>query len=91
MNRKLQVGKAVFIEWEDSYGCSSNWEDLPLDGIPEAMVCRSVGWILRKSNRFVVLVPHRAKNEVLGIDQGCGDMTIPIAAILTVKNLPVSD
>jgi hypothetical protein len=68
----LKVGRAVFLEWEDSYGCSSRWEDIPEEGRPELMVCRSLGWIVRKSKRVIVLVPHRATNERLGVDPGVG-------------------
>jgi hypothetical protein len=87
MINRLKVGDPVLIEWEDSYGCSPSWEDLPADGKPESMICRSLGWVVRKSKRCVVIVPHVAENEKLGARQGCGDMTIPNAAIVRVVRL----
>jgi hypothetical protein len=88
---KLKMNDAVFIEWEDSYGCSDSWQDISSVGSPESMICRSMGWVGRKSERFIVIIPHVAKIQILGINQGCGDMTIPIASIIRVKRLPVSD
>jgi hypothetical protein len=84
---RLRVGDAVLIEWEDSYGCSPDWRDVPVDGEPAAMICRSLGWVLRASRRFVVIIPHMAQNDRLGVRQGCGDMTIPTAAIVRVTRL----
>jgi hypothetical protein len=84
---KFKVGDAVLVEWEDSYGCSSKWEDIPSDGWPETMICKSVGWIIRKSARTIVLVPHLAQNDRMEIKQGCGDMAIPIAAIISSKKI----
>lgn len=86
-SKSLTAGAAVFIEWEDSYGCSSDWQNLPVGGTSETMICRSVGWILRRSRRNVTIVPHMAQNERLGVDQGCGDMVIPLAAIVRVVQL----
>ena len=77
------------MEWEDSYGCSSSWEDLNESDNrePEHMRCRSIGWLVRQSKRNVVIVPHLAENERMGIKQGCGDMTIPTASILSLTRL----
>jgi hypothetical protein len=83
----LTLDSLVYLEWEDSNGCSRNWEDLPEVGEPEVAVCKSVGWVFRKSDRVVVIVPHLAQSAKLGINQGCGDMTIPLAAILRVNKL----
>ncbi len=87
----LKNGKAYLIEWEDSYGCSSRWEDIATEREPQALLCRSLGWVMRQSKRFIVLIPHLAKNDDLEAHQGCGDMVIPLAAIVRVERLPVSD
>lgn len=70
--------KLVYVEWEDSYGCSSRWE--PIDGVkPEAVITQSVGWLIHRDKKTAVIVPHivTVGNE----KQGCGDMTIPTACI----------
>jgi hypothetical protein len=79
--------KLVFVEWQDSYGCSSNWQEINPDGEPQMMLCHSVGWIVRKSKKCVVIVPHMSQNEDLAKQQGCGDMTIPTASI--VRMIPL--
>ena len=79
--------KLVFIEWEDSYGCSSNWQEINPEGEPEIMLCHSVGWIIRKTRKCVVVVPHLSQNTEIAKQQGCGDMTIPTACI--VRMIPL--
>jgi hypothetical protein len=56
-------------------------------GEPETMLCRSLGWVSRLSKRSVVIVPHIGRNARMGVKQGCGDMTIPIAAIVRVRTI----
>jgi hypothetical protein len=85
--KKIKAGDLVFLEWEDSYGCSSKWETLAKNGKPEEMICRSVGWVTSKDKRFVVIVPHIAEIKRLGIQQGCGDMSIPLAAITRIRRI----
>ncbi len=82
------VGDLVLIEWEDSYGCSPRWEDLG-DGEAEPMTlaCTSVGRVVRVGRRSVIVVPHLAESQTLGVRQGCGDMCIPLAAIVGVSLL----
>lgn len=84
MERKL-----VMIEWLDAYGCSSEWQEIPvLTTEQKPMVCTSVGWILFENDERVVLVPH-----LTGIgndrahEQGCGDMTIPRVSIVKITPL----
>ena len=36
----------VLVEWLDSYGCSTKWEDINMDVQPKALACSSVGWLL---------------------------------------------
>ncbi|MBV9659190.1 MAG: hypothetical protein JO295_13910 [Verrucomicrobia bacterium] len=85
----MKIGDAVFVEWEDSYGCSSSWQDIPNEGEPQTMLCQSLGWLVRRSRKCVVIVPHLAENERMGIKQGCGDMTIPAASIVRITRLNV--
>jgi hypothetical protein len=80
-------GVSVLVVWEDSYGCSRHWEDLSEEGEPSPLLCQSLGWVGRKSKRFVVIIPHRASSADLEVNQGCGDMTIPIAAIRSCKRV----
>jgi hypothetical protein len=82
-----KLGDAVLIEWEDSYGCSSTWQDIPETGEPHALHCKSLGWITGRSEKCLVIVPHLAQNGDMDLKQGCGDMTIPTAAIRRITKI----
>ncbi len=76
------------IEWLDSYGCSPTWE--PVENCePKPLICRSVGWIVHRDKRCVVIVPHLASDNGNAKRQGCGDMTIPTASILRTVPLKI--
>lgn len=80
--------KLVLIEWVDSFGCSSDWEELSYDrGESVPMVCRSVGWLFKDGPDCKVIVPHIADVPGDRPKQGCGDMTIPNACILKIHEL----
>ena len=79
--------RLVMIEWVDSFGCSSTWEDLNEDSQPELIPCRSVGWLFHDGPDCKVLVPHVAPVPGGKKQQGCGDMTIPIQSILHMVDL----
>ncbi len=79
--------RLVLIEWVDSYGCSSNWEELADDCRPEPAKCRSVGWLFRDGPRCKVIIPHIARIPGEPIRQGRGDMTIPTVCILRMVDL----
>ncbi len=76
----------VLIEWLDSYGCGSEWQ--PLEGCQaKPLLCRSVGWLLRDEADCKVIVPHLSDSASPLPVQGCGDMTIPTAAIRKITDL----
>ena len=78
--------KLVLIEWQDSFGCSTDWQ--PLDGVRAApLICKSVGWLAYDGDDCKVIVPHVSTAHNHAAQQGCGDMTIPTKAILKVQNL----
>ncbi len=78
--------KLVLIEWMDSTGCSTNWQELEVIGRPKPLSCRSVGWLCHEGADSVVIVPHSADVED-GKKQGCGDMTIPKCCVLRMVEL----
>jgi hypothetical protein len=82
----------VYIEWEDSYGCSSEWTDIRECNVPEQR-CVSVGFLIHADKQRVVVVPHLSLPRDDGDDcgdprqDGCGDMTIPRSAIRRIRTL----
>lgn len=79
--------RLVLIEWVDSFGCSSSWQELGEDYDVKPIVCRSVGWLFRDEPDSTVIVPHVAPMPDNAPQQGCGDMTIPTRAILRMVDL----
>ena len=79
--------KLVLIEWVESFGCSSKWEELSDDCKPEPILCRSVGWLFRDTEDCKVIVPHIANVSDGGLQQGCGEMTIPTKSILSILDI----
>jgi hypothetical protein len=78
--------RLVYVEWRDSYGCASTWQALAAP--PAApMICRSVGWLLHDDADCKVIVPHISEDHPTLARQGCGDMTIPTAAIIRLEDL----
>lgn len=75
------------VEWMDSYGCSANWQEIDPDLKPMGMVCKSVGWIVKRDKNYLVLVPHLSEEKEGIRQQGCGDMTIPTASVVRVTPL----
>jgi hypothetical protein len=83
--------RLVYIEWEDSYGCSSNWEDLE-NCLPAPMMCRSVGWLIHDDKKCKVVVPHLNQADHPNSNlQGCGDMTIPTSAIRKIVDVRITN
>ena len=81
----------VLIEWVDSFGCSPSWQRI--DGLEavKPMRCQSVGWLLYQDEQCLVVVPHLSTDQHESIEpQGCGDMTIPRRAILSITSLALS-
>ena len=79
--------RLVLIEWVDSFGCSSEWQQL--DGCDaRPLLCRSVGWLVQDKEDCKVIVPHISDRDHLNApQQGCGDMTIPTKAILNILDI----
>jgi hypothetical protein len=77
--------RLVYIEWEDSHGVSSNWEFIDRCK-PSVVVCQSVGWLIYDGKECKVIVPHLTKSDHVK-QQGCGEMTIPTAAVLKLVEL----
>ena len=76
--------KLVYVEWEDSFGCSASWCDLENTAAPEDIepqLAKSVGWLCRENASSITIIPHISDESEYAKAQGCGDMTIPKSAI----------
>lgn len=88
MSQKPITYPLVMVEWTDSYGCSSSWEEIPSQPPPQHH-CFSVGWLIHDSDDVIVVVPHiTPQHDEIGAEEnGCGDMTIPKCSVVNVTKL----
>ena len=84
--------KLVYIRWVDSIGCTSSWTPVEemLDDIQ--LECESVGWVLKETKAYIVLVPHWHDRCEAGPNKvtprsGIGEMCIPKVCVLERKEL----
>lgn len=80
--------KIVKIEWIDSYGAGSSWQEL--DDIKDIQhTCISIGYLALDGDKVKVIVPHISpeNKEIDSALQGCGDMAIPVKSILKITEL----
>ena len=82
--------RLVLIEWEDSHSDGA-WQQLGGEIEERALVCRSVGWLVLDGERAKVVAPHVNDQEPGVPLQGCGVMTIPARAVLTMTDLNLTD
>jgi hypothetical protein len=75
--------KLVLIEWLDSHS-GRGWQDFDkIERAAEPLYCRSVGWVAKETKDCKVLVPHvSGEKNSDAVLHGCGDLTIPTAAIV---------
>ncbi len=79
----------VYIEWVDSFGCSSVWTDIE-ESVPEPLVCKSVGWLQHDGDDYKLIIPHITQEKHgQSLKQGCGDMAIPTRSIIKICPLEV--
>lgn len=80
--------KLVKVEWVDSFGVGSTWQSTS-NASDEKHTCISVGYLVKDGENVKVIVPHLSPaNEIIGAEeQGCGDMAIPVSAIVRIVEL----
>jgi len=72
----------VVVEWEDIVSDSSWMDDKEIEKL-EPVVCRSVGWLLKKTKKLVFL------GASVTNDGSVGDRTtIPKNVIRSIKEIP---
>lgn len=71
------ISELVEIEWFDSRRPVSEWEEVYKITEPEAVVCISVGWIIKVSANALTLAPNLGDGDY----QACGFIQIPLKCI----------
>jgi len=76
------------IEWIDSHR-GQDWKNIEnIKESCELLYCKSVGWLVSENSKCKTIVPHISgeKNGNIML-QGCGDLTIPLKAIVKIRVL----
>lgn len=77
--------KLVLIEWEDSVLGFQGWKQIN-ENINEVTIFHSVGFLILKDKKKIVIFPHIDKNK--GKEgSGTGDIVIPVSAIKKITYL----
>mgnify|MGYP001619283682 FL=1 len=71
----------VVIEWLDSHYVAGWHTEEPQT---EPLLCRSAGWLVHDGEKAKTIAAHITEEDV---PQRCGEMTIPVSAIVTMKVL----
>lgn len=71
----------VLVEWEDSAQPTSNWRYLDDPPALEVIQCISVGWVIGKNDRVIMLAPNIGDYESGDGAQGTGFIRIPANSI----------
>lgn len=72
--------KLVRVLWMDSQGASPRWQYLD-EAEPEALLCHTVGWLVREGKDAKRIAPHISEDHD-GEVQIIGDMIIPNVSIV---------
>lgn len=85
--------KLVYVEWEDSLGCSAGWSfinETGADSDVRPLIARSVGFLGAESDSSVMLLPHIIEETEDRTMQGMGAVTIPRSAIRRIVTLKIT-
>lgn len=78
--------KLVYIEWEDSQGCSPSWQRTA-NYDPEVVIIKSVGWIIHENKKTISIAGNIAEETNTTDAQANGIMTIPKRCVVKRKNV----
>ena len=81
--------RLVMIEWLDSMGVGGEWQCPDCLKDPEPVVCRSVGWIVRETEDYIVVASHHHAGDCNeeASEQVCGTMAITKATVRRITDL----
>jgi len=74
-----------YIEWIDSFGCSSGWSEI--QPIETVLICMSVGFVVSENDKTISLANSVAYETEDTKEQANGIMTIPKVSIISRKEL----
>ena len=78
--------KIVLVEWEDSQRPLSPWQWIDDYSLPDAVLCRSVGFLIAQTKKALALAPNLGDVECERA-QASGIIRIPRSAVRKITNL----
>jgi hypothetical protein len=76
----------VYIEWYDSYGCSSRWEDVKTQ-TGGVMLVKTIGFVVYEDEAMIKIAGSYGEETDDTIEQCNGVMAIPKCCIKTTKEV----
>jgi hypothetical protein len=77
--------KIEYIEWVDSFGCSSGWSEVrPIETL---LTCKTVGFVVSENDYIISLANSIAEETNETKEQANGIMTIPKVSITNRREL----
>lgn len=80
--------KVVYVEWLDSFGCTSSWQSLE-DYSPVAPIMKTIGFIVYESKDLLSLANSIGDETEYTLEQANGIMTIPKNCIVQLKKIAI--
>jgi hypothetical protein len=78
----------VAVEWVDASRLAVGWADFPEEiSEPDPTVCVSIGFLVRKNAKGIILVPNVADVKNIDNQHVYGGMMIPKSAIRSIRTL----
>ena len=88
MNENIDyTNHAVHIQWVDSYGVTSGWQDIS-EYTHNALMIHSFGVVIYQDADAISLAHNYADETDKTIKQANGVMTIPLACIKRIQVIP---
>jgi len=84
--RKTNGFPIVLVEWEDSQRPLAPWQWVDEYSLPDAVLCRSVGFLIAQTKKALALAPNLGDVECERA-QASGIIRIPRSAVRKIKNL----
>ena len=97
-SKQFDPDTILLVTWVDSFGAGPGWTEFESIDDDVEIICTSVGYPIKESRDYVVIVPHVHGDVVMeGLNKkitasGCGEMGIPKVSIRSTAILtPIKD
>jgi len=79
--------KFTYIVWQDSWGVTTEWEDIAEASKYEPVICHSVGIIIKETKKAITLCPNMTEEDKPEDVKVLGCISIPKVSIMNKRSL----